>query len=230
MKVILQSYTPRPLIVAATAARTCYSELEPSQISLSVKEAEKILDKTIRSGHESVLEHVVFTFYISGVSRVLTHQLVRHRMASYSQQSQRYVNMSDASYVTPHNIDDTICVKDFDSNISRKDLFEDAMTTAWCTYNSLIESGVPEEDARYILPGACLTNIVVTMNARELLHFFKLRLCNRAQKEIREMAELMLKECMLVAPEIFKYAGAPCQVDKCHETKPCGHPKKKAKW
>lgn len=221
MKVILQNYTPRPLIAAATAARTCYSELEPSQISLSVKEAEKILDRTIKSGHESVLEHVVFTFYISEVSRVLTHQLVRHRMASYSQQSQRYVKLDEMDYVYPFNDEE-------DSSI--QSVFTDAMNHARKAYNELLSMGIPEEDARYVLPGACLTNIVVTMNARELLHFFKLRLCNRAQKEIREMAELMLKECMLVAPEIFKYAGAPCQVDKCHETKPCGHPKKKAKW
>ncbi len=228
MKVILQSYTPRPLIVAATAARTCYSELEPSQISLSVKEAEKILDRTIKSGHESVLEHVVFTFYISEVSRVLTHQLVRHRMASYSQQSQRYVKL-DREYVEPPSITETQQTEDGEL-IETQLLFEEAMDRAWMYYNELIEKGVPEEDARYVLPGACLTNIVVTMNARELLHFFKLRLCNRAQWEIREVAELMLKECKMVAPEIFKYAGAPCQVDKCHETKPCGHPKKKAKW
>ena len=108
-------------------------------------------------------------------------------------------------------------------------IYVDAINNSKKAYKKLIELGVPEEDARYILPEACTTNIVVTMNARELLHFFKLRLCNRAQKETREMAELMLKECMLVAPEIFKYAGAPCQVDKCHETKPCGHPKEKIK-
>jgi len=525
MKVILQNYTPRPLIAIATAARTCYSKLPPDQISLSVKEAEKIVDKTIKSGHGSVLEHASFTFYISGVSKVLTHQLVRHRMASFclsgdsivlsdmtnrnvkkrtikelydmkpqyrnlikircidesnkeitngcikniiysgkqelflvetedgysikttdkhrfltdsgwkqlseisigdmiytngeeayknkewlerkyiienmkqtdiadlcrvskhtirawvrkhgltkevgiwsvgvdppnkgknkenymplkrtsekmkgninctrlfgsdnpaykdiitapggysrsnrnnpkigicedcgkttatenhhidlnplnnndeniielctkchkcrhkgsvvkvvkkskiksitsigiddtydiemvgenhnfiangivvhnSQQSQRYVNMNDVECVYPFNDEE-------DSGITS--IYVDAINNSKKAYKKLIELGVPEEDARYILPEACTTNIVVTMNARELLHFFKLRLCNRAQKEIREMAELMLKECMLVAPEIFKYAGAPCQVDKCHETKPCGHPKEKIK-
>jgi len=227
MQVTLLSYTLDALSVCATSARTCYSDIPPEEIKLSRTEAIKLLYRVIKSGHHSVLEHASFTFSISGVSRALTHQLVRHRVASYSQQSQRYVNMEDASYVTPQSIDDTVCVKDFDSNVSRKDLFEDAMTTAWCTYNSLVKSGVPEEDARYVLPNACTTNIVVTMNARELFHFFSLRLCNKSQWEIRELANEMYNLCMEVVPEIFECAGPPCWTDKCHENTPCGNPPKR---
>ncbi|MFA7142921.1 MAG: FAD-dependent thymidylate synthase [Candidatus Dojkabacteria bacterium] len=187
MKVELMSCTPCAEELCAMAANGCYSNKPSCDIVLNKDKIIKILKNAVSSGHLSVLEHAVFTFSVSGVSRSLTHQLVRHRLASFSQMSQRYVNMDDASYITPHTIDDTVCVKDFDTNISRMDLFEDAMTTAWCTYNSLIKSGVPEEDARYVLPNACTTNITITMNARELLHFFELRCCNRCYDSATEV-------------------------------------------
>ena len=238
MNVVLDTYTNQPILVCAIAAKTCYSSIEPEDIEISYNDACKLLDKVIKSGHLSVLEHVSFTFHISGVSRALTHQLVRHRMASYSQQSHRYVNMEIPQFVVPPTMDETITrhdgfdncgdyERDWYTESERKYIFEEAMRCSWQIYNELLKSGVPEEDARYVLPVACTTNIVVTMNARELLHFFEVRMCNRAQWEIRELARRMYNECYRVAPEIIKYAGPRCWTDKCVEDKPCGNPPEK---
>ena len=139
-------------------------------------------------GHHSVIEHAVFTFSVEGVSRALTHQLVRHRVASFSQQSQRYVSMDSATYVTPHTIE---------GNADAEKLFDSVMDDIWDAYKKLEGMGIPAEDARYLLPNGCTTNITITMNARELLHFFSLRCCNRAQWEIREMADQMLLQPIL---------------------------------
>jgi thymidylate synthase (FAD) len=135
-------------------------------------------------------------------------------MASYSQSSQRYVKLDEPSFVYPFNDEE-------DSSI--QSVFIDAMRHAWKAYNELLEMGVSEEDARYVLPNACTTNIVVTMNARELLHFFKLRCCNRAQNEIRELAYEMLTLCIQKDPLIFDNAGPPCRFGECPETNPCGN-------
>lgn len=218
MQVTLLSYTLDALAVCATSARTCYSDLPPEEIKISRTEAIKLLDRVIKSGHHSVLEHASFTFSIAGVSRALTHQLVRHRIASFSQQSQRYVKLDQPDYVYPFNDEE-------DSSI--QSIYVNAMELAWKAYNELVDMGVPPEDARYVLPNACTTNIVVTMNARELFHFFSLRLCNKSQWEIRELANEMYDLCMDVVPEIFAYVGPPCWTDKCHETKPCGNPPKR---
>jgi thymidylate synthase (FAD) len=223
MNVTLNTYTNRPLFVCATAARTCYSQDEPEMIGLSYNEAVKLIKRVMKSGHHSVLEHASFIFHISGVSRALTHQLVRHRMASYSQQSQRYVSMKEPDYVVPNTIDNLTSVDSGELHAARE-LFEQGMNLSWKIYNQMIELGVPREDARYILPNACCTNIVVTMNARELIHFFSLRMCNRAQWEIRELAVKMYEECMKVAPEIFEYAGPGCWNEGCTESNPCGNP------
>lgn len=218
MQVTLLSYTPDPLFICATSARTCYSDVEPEKLTLTREDSIKLLKRVIKSGHHSVLEHAVFTFAVSGVSRALTHQLVRHRIASFSQQSQRYVKLDEPDYVYPFNDEE-------DSGI--QSVFVDAMSHAWKSYNDLLDMGVSKEDARYVLPNACTTNIVVTMNARELLHFFSLRMCNKAQWEIRELATTMHKLCMTVVPEIFENAGPPCWTDKCHENNPCGKPPKR---
>lgn len=172
------------------------------------------LRAAIRSGHESVLEHAVYTFEVKGVSRALTHQLVRHRIASYSQQSQRYVKITDMDgYVIPKSVDEWNMLNDYCS----------IMGEIWEYYDRLIKAGVPVEDARYILPNACTTNIIITMNARELLHFFALRCCNRAQWEIRELAEKMLELCREVSLAIFDDAGPSCVRDGfCRESKSCG--------
>jgi thymidylate synthase (FAD) len=153
-------------------------------------------------GHTSVVEHTCFTFAISGVSRSLTHQLVRHRIASYSQQSQRYVNLSNPQYVVPPTIA---------GNSEMSAEYRATMELIWRQYNALLQLGIPAEDARYVLPNATCTNILVTMNARELLHFFELRCCLHAQWEIRELADAMLDEVKQVAPTIFAHAGASCE-------------------
>jgi thymidylate synthase (FAD) len=173
---------------------------------MSSKRVEGLLKRTVGSGHHSVVEHAVFTFSIEGVSRALTHQLVRHRIASYSQQSQRYVRFDDADYVVPPEIE-----KDPDALAT----FGKAVEDAWGSYRQLVDMGIPEEDARYVLPNAATTNITVTMNARELIHFFRLRCCLRAQWEIRRAALKMLDECKRVAPIIFENSGRPCISGPC---------------
>lgn len=198
---------------AGTMAGTWYVEDEPVPVwnDLDMKP----LMAALRSGHESVLEHAVFTFEVKVVSRALTHQLIRHRIASYSQQSQRYVNMDGFDYVIPHSIEN--------HPQFHRDVWEEHMESISEMYRELLDGGIPEEDARYILPNACCTNIVITMNARELRHFFATRCCERAQWEIRELANKMLKICREVSPTIFEDAGPSCVRDGfCRESKSCG--------
>ncbi len=202
--------------ICAAAGNSCYSERPSAEIVEDI-DSEKVLSRIVGMGHHSVIEHAVFTFSVEGVSRALTHQLVRHRMASFSQQSQRYVSMDDASYVTPHTIE---------GNEDALRLYESVMDDIWKAYGKLEEMGIPAEDARYLLPNGCTTNITLTMNARELLHFFSLRCCNRAQWEIREMADQMLRICKEQSPVIFRNAGPPCIRGPCPEgNKTCGHPR-----
>ena len=201
---------------AGTMAGTWYVEDEPVPVwnDLDMKP----LKAAIASGHESVLENAVYTFEIKGVSRALTHQLVRHRIASYSQQSQRYVNMGSFGYVVPESIG-----KLTDENKFLLKEYVGLMNRIHETYNMLIENGCPEEEARYVLPNACTTNIILTANARELRHIFAVRCCERAQSEIRELANKMLKICKEVSPTIFENAGPSCVRDGfCRESKSCG--------
>ncbi|MEI6796465.1 MAG: FAD-dependent thymidylate synthase [Methanomassiliicoccales archaeon] len=222
MKVRLLSYTQQAEVVCATAAKACYSQKTPSDIMdhLEQEKAGQTIDKVVGMGHHSVIEHASYTFSLEGVSRAMTHQLVRHRLASFSQQSQRYVSMLKADYVMPASIrSDPALAKEF----------EEAMDKAWDIYRKLAEK-VPAEDARYVLPNACCTNIMVTMNARELMHFFTLRCCNRAQAEIREAAELMLVEVQKVSPQIFRDAGPACVRGPCSEGElTCGKPRRRKK-
>lgn len=193
----------------------------------------RALKGALASGHESVAEHASFTFAIEGVSRALSHQLVRHRVASYSQQSQRYVNMDRFKWVMPKSIDysDEMCrtklICDPDTPFIH-DAYIELMDEIQSLYEQFVEAGIPEEDARYILPNACCTNIVMSMNARELRHFFRMRCCERAQAEIREMANKMLELVEEVAPTIFADAGASCvATGRCPEgAKSCGKVKK----
>ncbi len=202
--------------ICAAAGNSCYSERPSAEIVEDI-DSEKVLSRIVGMGHHSVIEHAVFTFSVEGVSRALTHQLVRHRMASFSQQSQRYVSMDDASYVTPHTIE---------GNEDALRLYESVMDDIWKAYGKLEEMGIPAEDARYLLPNGCTSNITLTMNARELVHFFSLRCCNRAQWEIREMADHMLRICKEQSPVIFRNAGPPCIRGPCPEgKKTCGHPR-----
>ena len=218
MKVMLLACTQNADAICAAAGNSCYSSKPASEIVEDI-DSEKVLSRIVGMGHHSVIEHAVFTFSVEGVSRALTHQLVRHRMASFSQQSQRYVSLTEPTYVTPHTIEG-------DPEAEKR--FEETMDSIWKAYRDLEEMGIPAEDARYLLPNGCTTNITITMNARELLHFFSLRCCNRAQWEIREMADRMLELCMEVSPVIFKDAGPPCVRGPCPEGKlSCGKPRRK---
>lgn len=216
MKVKLIAYTPKPDELSAAAAWGCTDHRPSYEIleELDRETAEKVLDMVIPAGHHSVIEHASFTFSVEGVSRALTHQLVRHRMASYSQQSQRYIRFDAPDYVLPPTIQ---------HKEKSKEIFEKAMESVWDTYRHLVEMGIPEEDARYVLPNAAKNNITITMNARELIHFFALRCCIRAQWEIRELACRMLSEVKKVAPKIFEKAGASCvSLGYCPEPESCG--------
>jgi len=203
MKVRLISFTPDPERVCASAALTSYWYKGASETysALTEKEIADILDKVIGYGHVSVIEHVKFTFSLEDISRACTHQLVRHRVASYTQQSQRYVKVEEMEPVVPPAIS---------GDPKAKEIFDDAVEKIKEAYSSLIDMGIQNEDARFILPNATKTNIVVTMNARELRHFFKFRCCERAQWEIRDVANEMLRQAKEIAPRIFKDAGPTC--------------------
>lgn len=231
MKVTLLAYTPNPADVAEIGAKTCYSANAPSDIIPT--EAKKALKRAISSGHGSVLEHAVFTFGIEGISRACSHQLVRHRVASFSQQSQRYVAMDETGLKSSFVLPDSFR-RAFDdegqNGIEEGAYFEDLVSNYFLELEDIIKRarklGVPEEDIRYLYPNGLTTNIVMTMNARELLHFFSLRCCTRAQWEIRQLADSMLAICKEVCPEIFENAGASCkQLGYCPEVESCGKTK-----
>jgi len=219
VKVALLRHTPEPERTVAMAARLCYSASTISELEgkAATSGLEKFLGKILKLGHLSVLEHASFTFGIEGISRATSHQLVRHRLASYSQQSQRYVKATSPEFVTPPSIAaDKDKLKRFDKKI--KQIYD--------LYSELVAEGIPAEDARYLLPNAACTKIIVTMNARELLHFFDLRCCERAQWEIREMATEMLRCVKVAAPFIFRDSGPSCVRGKCGEGEmTCGKPK-----
>lgn len=233
MKVRLITHTPDPERVIATAAKLCYSssDIESLMEGLTPEKTEKFLNMLFELGHESPIEHVTFTFAIEGISRACSHQLVRHRIASYSQKSQRYVDETQFDYVIPESIK---------NNAAARDVYDTLMSSIQLGYDTIrktlikdfVEDGMDEkaaekkanEDTRMVLPNACQTSIIVTMNVRSLFNFFKLRCCNRAQWEIRELAIEMYKLCENVAPDIFRHAGPSCAVTgKCSEGKmTCG--------
>ena len=271
LKVKIIAHTPQPDKVVAQAGKLCYSAVGVDEITQKLTEEEiaRYVNMLASIGHESPLEHVSFTFAIEGISRACTHQIVRHRIASYSQQSQRYVKLEQFEYIIPPAIE---------NNPEAKRIFIEAMERDQKAYDELVDllledilidkhaadygscireilkenpDVVPDrskvldlyaekflkeygkaekqaiEDARYVFPNACETKIVITMNARSLLHFFNVRCCNRAQWEIREMATEMLKECKKIAPALFKKAGPDCVYGKCGEGKmSCKHPRK----
>ena len=220
LKVELLQHNAEPEKIAALAAKLCYSSADLCELHEKVSSSEQVdfIEKLIGMGHFSVFEHVSFTFGVEGVSRALTHQLVRHRLASYSQKSQRYVKSGETfPFIMPHTIEE---------NDEALKIFEDCMNYIAKSYNKLSNLGIPAEDARYVLPNGCETKIIVTMNARELMHFFSLRSCVRAQWEIRELSDQMLSLCYNIAPAIFKKAGPGCVRRGCTEGKfTCGKPK-----
>jgi thymidylate synthase (FAD) len=223
MDVRLLYHTPDPERAIAAAARLCYAPVGAAELleHMSDEAVRKVLRTVITSGHTSTLEHASYTFAIDGVSRAMTHQLVRHRLASYNQQSQRYVTYaSEPTFVVPPSVA---------SDPAARRVFDDACEAAFLAYRALLDAGVPAEDARYLLPNAMETKIVVTMNVRELLHFFELRCCKRAQWEIREVALEMLRLAEPTAPYIFMDAGAACRRGPCSEGKMrCGEPYERA--
>lgn len=208
MIVSLIRYTPDAADLVGEAAAICTAS----------DDYDRSRRGAMASGHTSVSEHATYTFRIEGVSRALLAQLTRHRIASFSVESQRYVEMKDMEYVMPESIA---------ANESARAAFERLMQRDEEMYHLLVEHGVPAEDARYVLPNAVCTKLVMTMNARELLHFFSLRCCNRAQWEIREMADQMLKLCQEATPQLFSKAGPGCVRGGCPEGKmSCGRPRK----
>ena len=219
MQVELLYHTPDPERAIATAARLCYAPVGAAELmeTMPDEKVHNVLRTVLSSGHLSTLEHASYTFAVDGVSRALTHQLVRHRLASYNQQSQRYVKFKDGlEVVKPATVSE-------DPELER--VFDEAIEAAVEGYKKLLNAGVLAEDARYLLPNAAETKIVITMNVRELLHFFSLRGCNRAQWEIRELAHRMIELARPTAPYVFMDAGAPCVRGACPEGKMCcGNP------
>ncbi len=203
MKVQLLSYTPEPEKNVALAARMCYSNrgVDNLKHALTSAEVKRMVEMLTEVGHLSPTEHASFTFAVEGISRACSHQLVRHRIASYSQKSQRYTDEVNFDYIVPPSIA---------GDPKALDLFTKEINSIQESYRKLAEM-VPREDARYVLPNATETKLVLTFNARSLYNFFSQRLCLRAQWEIRELAELMLKEVQLVAPLLFSYVGPSCE-------------------
>lgn len=239
-KVILLAHTPEPEKTVACAAKLCYSSsnIEDLHKGLTDDKVNSFVEMLSEIGHESPIEHATFTFGIEGVSRSLLAQITRHRIASYSVKSQRYVSEGCFEYVTPPEIA---------AIPEALELYKKTMQQTQDAYDSLTEvltakhkaeflaEGKDEktaarlaqkkaiEDARFVLPNACETQMVVTMNARSLHNFFRHRCCNRAQWEIREIAEQMLRLVSEVSPQLFKKAGPPCLSGKCPEGKmTCG--------
>ncbi|MCR4963222.1 MAG: FAD-dependent thymidylate synthase [Firmicutes bacterium] len=215
MHVQLLTYTPNPEQVVAAAARLCYSSQSGEEIAAAMQEQDTaaFIGRLRQMGHFSTFEHASFTFAIDGVSRALSHQLVRHRLASYSQKSQRYVKENHFSYVVPPSVS---------RSPQTEEEYRRLMEEIGGLYSRLLEQGVAAEDARYILPNATVTNLIMTMNARSLLNFFQLRCCNRAQWEIRHMAQLMRREVQKVAPALFAQAGPTCESQGiCYEGEKC---------
>ncbi len=235
LKVILLRYTPNPEETIAMAAKLCYSpsDIESLKGKIETKDQKAFVEKLMKMGHLSPIEHPSFTFAIEGISRACSHQLVRHRLASYSQQSQRYVSKTsqqktlassaEPSTVSGQTIFDYVIPPSIKEDAKAREAFEKFMLEAQRTYDLLIkrlaELGIKGEsanqDARFVLPNAAETKIMVTMNARELLHFFRQRCCYRAQWEIRQMAHQMLFLVKKVAPIIFEKAGPTCLYAPC---------------
>lgn len=224
MKIVLMEHTPNPEMLVAKAAKQCYSagfvdedyEMNSYRNEVITPSDAKRIRDVFANGHLSCFEHASFTFAIEGISRSCSHQLVRFRVASFSQQSQRYCAINGPlDYVTPPSIA---------RDIELKDEFDQMVETIDAFYKFMLTAGIPAEDARFILPNATETNIVMTMNARELLHAFSLRCCTHAQWEIRDMFNMMLPMCKEAAPLLFENAGAPCDVKgTCPEgTRSCG--------
>ena len=225
-RVALVRHTADPEALTALGARLCYAggDIDRLLSIIETKDQKAFVEKIMSMGHESVLEHVSFTFLIEGVSRVLLAQLTRHRIASFSVQSQRYVSYASGfGYIVPpaiRNLGEE-AVEEYEAQMAQMQSWYEG----W--QKKLGDAGEKSnEDARFVLPNACETRILMTMNARELRHFFALRMCSRAQWEIRQMAQSMFEQCCRVAPAMFRDAGPGCLRGACPEgEKSCGRAK-----
>lgn len=240
MNVELLAYTPEPEKVVAAAAKLCYSASSVQNImeGLDAEKTARFLEMLMSMGHESPIEHVSFTFGIEGVSRSLLAQFTRHRIASYSVKSQRYVKEGSFEFVTPPEIEGDNRAKEIYLNAMRQDV-ENYNALADLLKQKYVSRGMPSkaaekkaiEDARYVLPNACETKMVATLNARSLLNFFRHRCCERAQWEIRACANKMLALVKEAAPTLFALAGPPCVAGACPEgQKSCGKMKEKREY
>lgn len=222
LKVALLRHTLSPEETVALGARLCYSRAGIDDLTrrVSQKDQSEFVQKILGMGHDSVLEHASFTFGVEGVSRVLLAQLTRHRLASFSVQSQRYVSYENGfGYIVPPKI---AAMGEAAQAEYRRQMEE--MHAWYCAWQEKLGAGEgSNEDARFVLPGACETRLMMTMNVRELRHFFSLRMCSRAQWEIRALATEMHRLCMEVAPALFADAGPGCLRGACPEgAKSCG--------
>lgn len=221
MQVILLNYTPKPIETLYVAYRTCYSHKTPQELweevsnnKVSREEMENFIEERILEGHLSILEQINFTFGIAGISRSLSHQLVRHRIGiTYAQQSQRFVKYKkgELEFITPPSIKSNPLVNEKYRNLMEK-IFE--------FYQEMVELGIPVEDARFVLPNATPTNITLTVNFRELIHISSLRLCTRAQWEIRTLTALMKDQINKIEPFLAKFLEPKCgkyQLGYCNE-------------
>lgn len=212
MKVTLVSCTDE--WIANKATQRCRSGKPYAELG-----DKNVLDHALGSGHDSVLEFVDYTFAIDGISRACSHQLVRHRMASYEQTSQRHVNMDGFQYIMPISIQ---------NDVESENEYKQLMNCIASFYKDMVNAGIPEEDARYILPNACTTNLVMKINARSLKNFLSLRMCNKAQWEIRELADEMYKLVCEYTPQVAEHMGPPCWFDGCKELNPCAEGRPRA--
>ncbi len=222
LHVTLVRHTLSPEELVALSARLCYSRATVDDLSerISSRDQSGFVSRVMGMGHESVLEHASFTFAVEGVSRVLLAQITRHRLASFSVQSQRYVSYADGfNYILPPQIE--ALGEEAAAEYGRQMAQMHSWYIGW--QEKLAQGEHGNEDARFVLPGACETRLIVTMNARELRHFFSLRMCSRAQWEIRALATQMHRLCMEVAPLLFRDAGPGCLRGACPEgEKTCG--------
>jgi thymidylate synthase (FAD) len=215
VRVTLLEKSPNPTAMTATAARTCYSANAPDVIVKRWAERPddmlKTVDRVRAAGHHSTLEHNIYIFGVTGLSRAATHQLVRHRHLQFDQQSQRYLAFKNAefAFVKPKRIASL-------PDLSAK--FESLMAEIGSTYKALLDAGIPGEDARFVLPNAAASQLVVSGNARAWYEFLTLRTCNMAQWEIREMSFQVLRTLKREDPVLFKDAGATCVRGYCNET------------
>ena len=235
LKVALIAHTPEPEKVVAAAAKLCYSNAHISDLldGLTPEKSREFVEKLAKLGHESPTEHVSFTFAIEGVSRTLLAQITRHRIASFSVQSQRYVRLDQFEYITPPEVEaDPRAKKAFEEEMSLQNenykriaaILKEGHTARLMKEEGLDEAAASKkaekmaiEDARFVLPNACATKMIVTMNARSLQNFFKLRCCNRAQWEIHDLADKMLELVYPVAPALFEKSGPACVRGACSE-------------